>query len=192
MTLKALLRSTLLVGSAAILGSTVASASIMATATAYSTQLTPSTYDYNITVNNTGTTTIGTFWFSWIPGAGFLSAVPSSVHSPAGWTEVATNAGAAIQWVTASNLLSPGSSLSGFEFVSTETPAQLASSFTTAKGVTDPAAIYFVYQGAPLADPGYEAVANVVTPEPSTILFTLTGLLGTLALTLHRNNALQG
>ncbi len=191
MTVQALLRSTLLVASAALLGSSAASASIMSTATVTSTQASPNTYNYSITVNNTGTTTIGTFWFSWIPGAGFLSAVPSSVQSPTGWTEILTNSGAGIQWVTTSSLLAPGSSLSGFNFTSTETPAQLASAFTTSKGVTDPAAIYFVYQGAPLADPGYEAVANVVTPEPSTILFTLTGLLGAAAVTMRRNGLLQ-
>ena len=35
--------------------------------------------DYSITLNNTGTTTIGTFWFGWVPGAGFLSAAPTDI-----------------------------------------------------------------------------------------------------------------
>ena len=157
-----------------------AGASLVATSTVNATQLSPTTYDYTLTLNNTGTTTIGTFWFSWIPGAGFLSAAPANVSSPAGWTSTTTNSGAAIRWTTTTNLLAAGSSLTGFEFNSTETPTQLASSFTTASGVTEPAAVFFVYQTAvpPLtaADPGYQAVANVVTPEPPSLLLALTGV----------------
>src|ERR1700688_2789545 len=41
----------------------------------------PGVNDYSITLNNTGTTTIGTFWFAWVPGAGFLSATPTDIGS---------------------------------------------------------------------------------------------------------------
>src|SRR6202789_4019381 len=49
--------------------------------------------DYSITLNNTGTTTIGTFWFSWVPGNGFLSATPTDIGKAAGWHEMTTNRG---------------------------------------------------------------------------------------------------
>ena len=77
-------------------------------------------YDYSLTLNNTGTTNIGEFWFAWIPGAGFLSVVPSAVGSPAGWTDTHTKVA---------------------------------------------------------SDPGYQLIASpaAATPEPGTMLLTLTG-----------------
>jgi hypothetical protein len=137
--------------------------------------------DYSITLNNTGTTTIGTFWFGWVPGAGFLSATPTDIGTPAGWTETTTNNGAAVQFVT-STPLAAGSSLSGFTFDSTETPAELLSAFTgTGIGSGDPQSTAFVYAGAPLVGPGDQFVVTpsaAVTPEPSTLALFGTGILG--------------
>ncbi len=156
-------------------------ASTMATATYTATQATPGVYTYALTLNNTGTTDIGTFWFSWVPGAGFLTVTPSAYTSPAGWSFTATNAGAGIRWVSTTNLLAAGSSLSGFSFTSTEAPAQLAST-STVNGFTDPGAVFYVYQGAPLTTASYQSVATPaavsVTPEPGTFLLLLTGLSG--------------
>jgi hypothetical protein len=132
--------------------------------------------DYSITLNNTATTTIGTFWFGWVPDAGFLSATPTNISSPAGWTEMTTNSGAAIQWIT-STQLAAGSSLSGFTFDSTETPAELLSAFTgTGTGSGDPQSTAFVYSGAPLVGAGDQFVVTAATPESGTMLLTLTGL----------------
>ena len=137
--------------------------------------------DYSITLNNTGTTTIGTFWFGWVPGNGFLSATPTDIGTPAGWTEMTTNSGAAIQFVT-STPLTAGSSLSGFTFDSTETPAELLSAFTGMEpGTGDPESTAFVYAGAPLVGPGDQFVvtaASAVTPEPSTLVLFGTSILG--------------
>lgn len=153
----------------------------MATATYTATQATPGVYTYALTLNNTGTTNIGTFWFSWVPGAGFLTPVPSAYTSPAGWTYTATNAGAGIRWVTTTNLLAAGSSLSGFSFTSTETPDQLAAPRTVG-AFTQPGAVSYVYEGAPLTTASYQFVATpaavAVTPEPGTLVLMLTGLSG--------------
>src|SRR5579871_3126942 len=71
---------------------------LSASATFTDTQPSPGVYDYDLTLNNTGTTDIGTFWFAWIPGANFMTVTPTDIVSPAGWTATVI-AGASIQWV---------------------------------------------------------------------------------------------
>jgi hypothetical protein len=164
-----------------LVGATMANAGILATATFTDTQPVPGTYEYDITLNNTGTTTIGTFWFAWIPGAGFMSAVPTNVQSPAGWSEILTNAGKAIQWVDHGTMLAPGGSQSGFVFDSTLSPAALEAPFAgPGLGTGDTVATSFVYIAAPLADPGGQLVvtpaAATGAPEPSTVLLAALGI----------------
>jgi hypothetical protein len=152
-----------------------------ATATFTVTTVSPGLFQYDLTLTDTGTTTIGTFWFSWIPGAGFMPVAPSSVASPAGWSDILTNSDGAIQW-TNSTPLSPGSSLSGFEFDSTLTLAQLEGPSTS--NPSDPVDTFFTYSGAPFSDAGFQGVATpaaaATTPEPATFVL-LAGALGLLA-----------
>ena len=140
--------------------------------------------DYSITLNNPSNTTdgIATFWFGFVPGADLLSATPTNIGSPAGWTEILTDAsgGSAIQWDT-STKLAPGSSLSGFTFDSTETPAELFSANGTGDGSADPQLTAFVFADGPLIGDGREFVVTpgtAVTPEPSTLALFGTGILG--------------
>jgi hypothetical protein len=156
-----------------------ASAGIQATATYTDTLVSAGVYQYDLTLKNTGSTTIGTYWFAWVPGAGFLSVSPTAVASPAGWSDVLTNAGDAIQWKTGSSLLAPGASLTGFSFDSTQTPAELSGTFAgPGAGAGDPITTSFVYIAAPLADPGAQFVTTAAraaaAPEPAT--FGLIGL----------------
>ena len=151
---------------------------LSASATISADQVSPGVYDYSIDLTNTGTTTIGTFWFSWVPGAGFLSVTPSSVWSPSNWSDALTNGGASIQWTasSSSDYLQPGWSLSGFGFESTETPAELLLDYTgSGTGSGDPVLTSTIYIGAPFSsDPGIFVVSE--TPEPGTLLLTLSGL----------------
>jgi len=160
-------------------GPSLFASGIDATATYTDSMISPGEYQYDLTLNNTGTTTIGTFWFSWIPGAGFMPASPTDVQSPTGWSDVLTNANASIQWTTTSDLLAPGDSLSGFDFDSTTTPAQLQALFAgPGLGTGDPTATSFVYIAAPLADPGQQLVATqaiATTPEPATSISVAVG-----------------
>jgi hypothetical protein len=164
-------------------------AGLDATATYTDTRLSNGEYQYDLTLTNTGTTTIGTYWFAWIPGAGFLSQKPDDVMSPAGWTEKLTAKDGAIQWTT-HNLLAPGASLSGFSFESTETPSQLAGVVVrSGLGAGDPITTSYVYIAAPLEDPGHQFVTKGATPvgapEPATL--GLLGL-GLAAASLARRN----
>ena len=160
--------------------SALLAAGISASATISNTQPTPGVWNYSIALNNTGTTTLGTFWFAWVPGAGFLTTMPSSISSPAGWTEINTNAGDAIQWTSTTNLLAAGQSLSGFNFTSTESPTQLLGTFagsSTGAGAGDPDLTSVAYAGAPLVGTASQFVvsAAAVTPEPDSLVLTLTG-----------------
>ena len=48
---------------------------------------------YSATLKNTGTTTIGTFWYAWVPGKDFLLTSPINIGSPANWDSFVTNNG---------------------------------------------------------------------------------------------------
>jgi hypothetical protein len=98
---------------------------------------------------------------------------------PTGWTDTVTNGGKALRWVAgASNLLAAGSSIWGFSFESTETPGEFMLNYTGAgTGHGDPVLTATVYAGAPLAGADDIFAANLVgTPEPGTLLLTLSGL----------------
>jgi hypothetical protein len=150
---------------------------LAATATFTDTEVSPGEFQYDLTLNNTGTTDVGTFWFSWIPGANFMIVPPTAIQSPTGWTAADISFGGAdsIQWID-SGSLAAGTSQSGFEFDSTLTPAQMAGP-SSMPG--DPVATSFVYIGAPFGDPGLQFVATPAptsTPEPGTILLTALGI----------------
>ena len=122
-----------------------------ASATFTVSTVSPGVFQYDLTLNDTGTTTIGTFWFSWIPGSGFMPVTSTGISSPAGWSDTVTNGGGAIRW-TNSTPLAAGSSVSGFEFDSTLTPTQLEAASTSIP--TDPVDTFFIYSGAPFSDRG--------------------------------------
>jgi len=136
-------------------------------------------FQYNIALTNTSTdsSTIGTYWFSWIPGDDYMEALPTSVVSPTGWTfhptgsglnnGPATGDGNAIQWVagTPAADLAAGST-DNFSFDSTEPLSQLqgASSYHDHEVETTA----FIYSGGPFSDAGLKITATTV-PEPATL-----------------------
>lgn len=133
-------------------------------------------YHYSITVNDTGTTNIGTFWFAWVPGADFLPSSPSAVSNPTGWTDTLTGTnnssdGTAIEWVASSNAITPGHSLTGFDFTTTDSPAALAGNSPTHPA--DKVLTSFIYSGAPFSDAGVQFdVAPAATTAASTTTLT--------------------
>ena len=126
-------------------------------------------FQYTLTLNNSSasTTNIETFWFSWVPGEDFMAVNPTSIVSPAGWTNQVTHVGSgdgfAIQFVTSTAPLAPGGSLT-FTFTSTSSPATMAgdSPFHAA----NPIGTSFVYSGPPLSGVSDEFVVETL-PGPS-------------------------
>lgn len=156
-------------------------------------QLTPTPlgggqYSDSISIHNTGTTTIGTFWFAWIRGGDFLFSSPTNVSSPAGWTGTVQGVPGAysIEWTanSAASYLSPGGTLAGFSFQSADAPSVLtgpASSNPLYATTTS-----FFYVGPALGDPGYQFVVSVV-PAPGAI-----GLCGVAGVALARRRRIPG
>lgn len=166
----------LIAGAVAVTSASAFASGISASASMSSTQIAPGEFNYQITVQDTGTTTIGTFWFSWIPGAGFMPATPTDVMSPTGWTDTLTNGGKSIRWTTTSDDIQSGDSLDMFSFDSTVTPAEFMGLFPgPGLGAGDPILTTTVYAGAPLV--GADDIFVVAeTPEPGTLPLTFTGL----------------
>ena len=130
------------------------------------------TFHYRMTLTDTGTTTVGSFWFAWDPSeADFLPTTPLSEGSPAGWRATVTGPisasdGTAIEWVAQSPgaFLQPGESVTGFDFTSHDTLAQLAGNSPHHPG--NPTMTSFVYMTGPELDPGFQFVVSEAPTTP--------------------------
>jgi hypothetical protein len=148
------------------------------------------TNSYSVTLNNDASSTvpIQTFWFSWIPGQDYMATSPLTVSNPPGWTDRITHGGAndgfAIQWVasTTASDVTAGSSLSGFGFTSTDTPASLDGDSVFFP--TTPVLTSFTYSSTPLSGTAEQfVVAPAAVPEPATL-----GLIAPAAMMVLRRN----
>ncbi len=116
------------------------------------------TYHYALTLTDSGTTTLGTFWLAWVPGADFLPSVPTAVTDPAGWShslsgENTTDNGNSIRWVASDGArVSAGKTLTGFAFASADSPAVLAGKSPSHPG--SDTLTSFVYSSGPFSDGG--------------------------------------
>jgi hypothetical protein len=169
-------------------------AQLGATAT-ISTSQTTAPFNYTIQLHNSGTTTIGTLWFAWIPLGptyNFLSSPASNITVPTGWTGFSTGPafggdgyGIEMYDIGGSSDLIPAGGNATFGFTDNETPTQLMANanFITSDKVTTS----FVYINSPEGDPGYQFNVQVV-PEPSSIL--LAGIGGLAGLMVWRRRRL--
>jgi hypothetical protein len=144
------------------------SASETASATLSTTPLGGGEFQYNIALTNTSTDSskIGTFWFSWVPGADFMEAQPTGITQPTGWNNLITGSdnssdGNAIQWTVGSGALLSAGSTDDFSFDSTETLGQIQGNSSYASKPVETTS--FVYSGSPFSDGGFE----FVVPEPA-------------------------
>ena len=119
----------------AVLAGTIAvanAAQILAGAQMSGVSLGGGNYKYTLTLENTAASTseIGMFWFAWEAGqADFLASEPTSIQTPTGWVAVVEGGdvgdGYSIQFVTFTNALKPGSSVT-FTFNSGDSPSIMA------------------------------------------------------------------
>ncbi len=141
-----------------------ASLSLVSTDTSSGTPV----YTYSIALSDIGSTTVGTFWYAWVPGKDFMRTSPTSIANPTGWQAVITGGGTtdgyAIQW-KASNSgadIASGNGLT-FDFSSKDSLAALAGDSTFYS--TFPVTTSYVYSGGPFSDSGFSFAASV--PETS-------------------------
>lgn len=135
-------------------------------------------FDYTLTLNNTGSEAIESFWLGWVPGS-FNVSSPSSAGNNLGWTS--TLDGSSVQYGgTAGTALAAGHS-GTFTFDSTTTPAQ----FMAQTGEAGDSTAYGVNAANgqlsfTLSPPDTETFALTVAPEPSTFAILALGSLGFL------------
>ena len=170
-------RLALVAAGAIVASSAVSNAALTGNATVSGSPIGGGLYHYTVTLNNTGTTTVGTLWFAWIPGGNFMAHVPTNITSPAGWSaQVVGGAGAAsILWQAnnAGSRLAAGGTLATFSFDSTSTPTQLMGFANSSP--SNHVTTSFLYSGAAFSDAGFQFTASVV-PAPSTAAFATLSL----------------
>jgi hypothetical protein len=108
--------------------STVSSQAQSATATISGVAAGGGVFDYTITLQNTGTTSLDSFWYAWTLNGNNLSAAATNPGSSLGWTDTALEGNTSISWEgNAGNALAVGKSAT-FTFDSTETPSAITTS----------------------------------------------------------------
>ena len=144
-----------------------------------SQQITDNSYQYTFTLNNTGTTDIGTLWVGWIAGSpgitqpsNLLLNNPNAGAAP-GWTGFSVHNGTggfSVEWFDTDTPLPPGQSLTGFTMTTADSPTYLAGpSFL---GPTVPVRSSWIFigpsqDGTDTSDPGSSLLAATV-PETTT------------------------
>jgi hypothetical protein len=85
-----------------------------------------SSYDYTVTLTNTGTLALNSFWYGWTTSGDNLASDPNTASNSLGWgNEVSGNS---IMWVNSfSTALAPGASAT-FTFISSSSPSAITSS----------------------------------------------------------------
>jgi len=118
-----------LAAAAGLAASIVSSQAQNATATISGVAAGGGIFDYTITLNNTGSTVLDSFWYAWTLAGNNLSANISNPGSALGWTDTAIEGNTSISWEDSSGThpLAVGHSTT-FTFDSTETPTQITTS----------------------------------------------------------------
>jgi hypothetical protein len=168
---------------AGLAASTVSSHAQSATATISGVAAGGGVFDYTLTLQNTGTTNLNSFWYGWIQFENDLPSDPTSAANSLGWANgLDSNS---IQWVNSTGTaLAPGKS-GIFTFDSTSTPAQMTAGIA-GESVAYVGGIDFS-QSSPGDSTSIITPTLVAAPEPSPLgllvagLFVMAGSLRSLA-----------
>jgi hypothetical protein len=128
-------------------------------------------FDYTVTLFNSGSTSLESFWYGWTDSGNNLPSNPSSAGNSAGWANDLD--GNSIMWEGGSgNALAPNHSAT-FTFVSTSSPTAMT---------TPPAGASVAYVGSIDFSQGVSGDSTgafspvLVVPEPSSVALLVAGL----------------
>jgi hypothetical protein len=132
-------------------------------------------FDYTITLQNTGSVNLNSFWYGWTLGGNNLPSIPSNPANSLGWANVL--AGNSIEWenTTSAPSLAPGDSAT-FTFASPSTLAAMTTAPAGESVAYTTGTIQFnqglAGQSTPVFSPSVAAV-----PEPSVSLLGIASLI---------------
>lgn len=109
----------------ALVAATVSSHAQSATAT-ISAVAAGNSYDYTITLKNTGSVALNSFWYGWTTSGNNLPADPSSPTNSLGWGNNLD--GNSIKWVNSSGTALASGASATFTFVSSSSPSAITTS----------------------------------------------------------------
>jgi hypothetical protein len=133
-------------------------------------------FDYTIILQNTGTTSLNSFWYGWTASGNNLPSIPSGPTNSLGWNN--TVSGNSIKWVNSSGTaLAPGHS-GTFFFFSTSTPTAITTP-PSGGSVAYVNGIDFSQGVAGDSTPAFFPTL-VTAPEPSAAALLAIGALGLL------------
>ena len=131
-------------------------------------------WNYTISLENTGSTNLNSFWYGWIQGGNDLPSNPSGAANSLGW---ANNLDAnSIQWVNGTGTALAPLQTATFTFFSTDSPTAITTS-PSGESVVYAHGIDFS-QGSPGDSSGIFSPALVNTPEPTTTALLAFGAVG--------------
>jgi hypothetical protein len=170
---------------AGLAASTISSQAQSATATISGASVGGGLFDYTITLDNTGTVALESFWYAWTQDGNNLTTDPTVANNSLGWVNgLDSNS---IQWKgSASDALQAGQKAT-FTFVDTENPTTITTS-PQGESVAYVGSIDFS-QGVSGDSTGIFSPVLVV-PEPSSLTLLAAGL-GIVGISLKSRNALR-
>ena len=166
-----------LVLAAGLAVSTVSSQAQSATATISGVAAGGGVFDYTITLQNTGTTSLDSFWYAWTTSGNNLSAAISNPGSSLGWIDTALEGNTSISWEgNSGNRLAVGQSAT-FTFDSTDTPSVITTlpSGESVAYVNGTGPNTFEQNDPGVASPVFSPTL-VAVPEPSSLGLLMAGL----------------
>jgi hypothetical protein len=162
-----------LVVAAGLAASTVSSQAQGAMATISDVAAGGGNFDYTLTLKNTGTQSLSSFWFGWTTSGNNLPSDPTSAANSLGWANNLD--GNSIQWINSSGTALAAGQSATFTFVSTSSLSAITTS-PSGESVAYVGGIDFSQGHAGDSTPLYSPTIAPV-PEPSSMGLVATGSL---------------